>query len=1650
MTLAYYGKSNGRRALLLLAALLAVALGVLGGATLRNSDGAGAAASPDPFAATGVESGATCTVTGSPPGPATCSEGQSATYLFTAALPAGASVDGVEVTFTATASASGNNKADVFLVKGSTDGDKKTVNNISNSSITYASVGDTNDDWSLNFDDTNIAQLKVRLTADVTNPAGTKTMTFSDVKVIVTYSSSSSSSSGGPVTGAVNTTTSTGTVQNGNNQYTNKCDVYLRSAQQGQSNLGPDGLWYIRVTGPNDSPVLTPSPGYFTAVVQDGKFVSYGGNAGTANTATNNVVPLCAIGVYADTPNPGGVYQATASYGDTTFASNNSKSDNFKVDEPEVTVVKVAAPGSPSETTTFAGTLDPAGPAAAVHWSVSGIGQQQTGITLPSGSVTVAETTKGAGWSFVGAYATDAVAKCSTSKTAYAATVTVGGNNDVICVMNEKAATPAAPDLKITKTNDAPADLGLNEEFTWTLVIENVGAFVQLQNGNVIFTDNFPANFTLTFPNFDAWTEGGIWFGQNSGLGCNVGYGAGPTVSCSAIGQFNWPQGGKVIVTLKGTITSGSSATNPAAGGVCAADPGGVVTEADETNNSCSDTVNVRLPNLKVTKTNDTSGAADGGETWKWRLAVTNAGNVATFTSGQVILSDALPSGAANGNPVYGTPSVQNASGVTNAGNINCSITSGVLTCTASGASVGLNSTASFDVSFTVTTDKAFGGSLANPATRGGCAVDPNNVVAESDESDNSCGDTVVISADTGKVKVHKYIWDAEKGKWKPNTSQGQGGLDFEFYLDDISTGTFEDIAQGGETVATTGQHTIYEVTPPSGYTFFGFFGGDDNGAKCLSTEQGAPANPSDIGAVQGQGASVTVKKGATTNICAYNVPTVALTVYKVAQTPATLGSATFSGTLDPALGANVAWSGNTGSAPNGNSTYSVSAGSLTLAEDATAGWTFVGYKRAKSPEDCNNTTDGYGKSAVEVGGEWDVICVLNSQDTIAVTVFKVANSPATLGSATFSGQLDPAAGANVDWSGNTGSDPDGNSTYSILPGLTTLTESSTTGWALVGYKRAQSTTECGQEGYGTTAVELTATYRVICVLNERTSNDVTVRKVVTNVTDDPATFSVQQGLTTKPVGETSPQVFTVSPAVQNASFVETVPQGYAPLGYALLTSTTQTCPAQPTTQDTTGDIEATVDALTVEDPVLCLYNLKLGAVQVVKTSNVEGGNTSWTFQSSAPGVGGSLQTAGSSNANPVTAQTDVVYVAPGSYTVAELQGQLQARACVGGSTPADFFTTAEVFQGGVSQGAAMEVGASNVSFSVQAGVTTTVQFRNVSCGTVLAAPNIFVRKFSDPAGTFSGTAGLAGWQITLTRDGGGYSSTLTTDANGLAGFAGIPAGTYTVAETAQAGWGVVGSKLDGANPQAGTSRGSITVGLAQSATVSFYNQPQATIRVHKTIIDGRAPAANGPGWTFTLGGCGLAASAKVTDANGNAEWTGVPVPVNCSYTVTETVQGTWTVAPSASQPAAPNRAGQVVTLEFVNVRDLQVCTNCVQTPTTPTPGPSPSPSPSPSPTPSRSPSPSPTPSRSPSPSPSPSPTGTAPATPTEAGGGIVGPSTPVVDLTAGASTTPRAPSAGSGSTGGGGLLNTWLAGAGALAVAAGLGLLALKERDRR
>lgn len=309
--------------------------------------------------------------------------------------------------------------------------------------------------------------------------------------------------------------------------------------------------------------------------------------------------------------------------------------------------------------------------------------------------------------------------------------------------------TVLGPDLRAELSNNVGGQTTVGRPWTWHWHVQNYSQGpARFQSGQTILVDNLPSGgVAYGTPTVDSngfpipvdWISCVI---ENGTLICNVTKPDGFTFG----GESKLYPGGIVDVHVEVTPTTTGVFANPRHGGLCTADPGMVIIETDESNNTCGDTVTVvggsAYPDLRVGQTNNTGGSATTGTPFAWIWTVGNAGSAAaTFPSGEIILTDNLPSSGAT----YGTPTVGSAAAVTNADHISCAITGSTLTCTASGANVALGAaTGTFAVTVPVTPTAA--GLLVSPRPSSMCVVDPSGVVMESDERNNTCGDTVSVS----------------------------------------------------------------------------------------------------------------------------------------------------------------------------------------------------------------------------------------------------------------------------------------------------------------------------------------------------------------------------------------------------------------------------------------------------------------------------------------------------------------------------------------------------------------------------------------------------------------------------------------------------------------------------------------------------------------------------------------------------------------------------------------------------------------------------------------------------------------------------------------------------------------------------------------
>jgi len=150
--------------------------------------------------------------------------------------------------------------------------------------------------------------------------------------------------------------------------------------------------------------------------------------------------------------------------------------------------------------------------------------------------------------------------------------------------------------------------------------------------------------------------------------------------------------------------------------------------------------VGVTLADLTVTNTNNVSGTVVFPNPWTWSISVVNHGGLpATFSADQVLLRDNLPATGVT----YGFPAVVTTRGLSGLGTVSCTVTFNDLVCTASGGGVTIGVEGIFVIQLVAIPTEA--GSFTNPRGGGVCAADPDGLVAERNETNNSCHDTLVI-----------------------------------------------------------------------------------------------------------------------------------------------------------------------------------------------------------------------------------------------------------------------------------------------------------------------------------------------------------------------------------------------------------------------------------------------------------------------------------------------------------------------------------------------------------------------------------------------------------------------------------------------------------------------------------------------------------------------------------------------------------------------------------------------------------------------------------------------------------------------------------------------------------------------------------------
>ncbi|HWQ60586.1 MAG TPA: hypothetical protein VN420_05595 [Candidatus Fimivivens sp.] len=157
-----------------------------------------------------------------------------------------------------------------------------------------------------------------------------------------------------------------------------------------------------------------------------------------------------------------------------------------------------------------------------------------------------------------------------------------------------------APDLSISKTNDLGGKSStVGTAFHWILIVTNTGnGAATFDDHREIIRDNMPSHgvsaYGMVAVNRNGGTTGTIRCFQ-SGIDRR-------DLSCFADGTVTIPAGGSVTVSVTVSPDATGTLVNPRAGwgNACVVDPSRRIDESDESDNACSDAVNVIPADMTV------------------------------------------------------------------------------------------------------------------------------------------------------------------------------------------------------------------------------------------------------------------------------------------------------------------------------------------------------------------------------------------------------------------------------------------------------------------------------------------------------------------------------------------------------------------------------------------------------------------------------------------------------------------------------------------------------------------------------------------------------------------------------------------------------------------------------------------------------------------------------------------------------------------------------------------------------------------------------------------------------------------------------------------------------------------------------------------
>jgi hypothetical protein len=185
-------------------------------------------------------------------------------------------------------------------------------------------------------------------------------------------------------------------------------------------------------------------------------------------------------------------------------------------------------------------------------------------------------------------------------------------------------------DLTATLANNVSGSVQSGQSWTWTATIANGGSgAANFSTGQTVFSANLPNSANISY---------GAPTSSNPNVACSIN--GTKDLVCNASAALSLAVGSSFTVSFSATANALGSYAVPRTSGTCNVDPNNLVTESNEANNACSNTVTVGKANTTTTIASDTPDPSVVGQAVTVNYSVAANAPGAGTPIGNVTVSD--------------------------------------------------------------------------------------------------------------------------------------------------------------------------------------------------------------------------------------------------------------------------------------------------------------------------------------------------------------------------------------------------------------------------------------------------------------------------------------------------------------------------------------------------------------------------------------------------------------------------------------------------------------------------------------------------------------------------------------------------------------------------------------------------------------------------------------------------------------------------------------------------------------------------------------------------------------------------------------------------------------------------------------------------